>query len=168
MWSSADSKKTIFNVIIFLSARSRFDKDRRRGSTSYNERHILDSVIVSSCMEDEEVVFEPSKSSFESSSDSMASTSSEMYLPQVRIPTECRIVKLSRNYGQSYKDVFEKDKSYVQWVLQLRNCTGKILDLQDYFKKPYECSGCRKIYKSKQSLRNHKSLGRCKGLKQEI
>jgi hypothetical protein len=107
-------------------------------------------------------ISEPSETSSNASVEmSVASTSSEIYFPQNTIPPEFKIVTFGRNRGQLYKNVYENDKSYVQWVLELKNCSGKMLDLQQYFRKPYECFECKKNYKSKQSLYNHRALGRC-------
>ena len=100
--------------------------------------------------------------------DTESSTSSEICFPQTPVSPDCKLVTFGRNRGETYKNVYDKDKSYVQWVLGLKNCTGKMLDLQTYFvarKQPIECPGCGKLYKSKPLLHNHKTLGRCKGLK---
>jgi hypothetical protein len=91
-----------------------------------------------------------------------ASTSSGIFSRQAPTPSEYKVVTFGKNCGQLYKNVFENDKPYVQWVLELKECTGKMLDLQQYFKKPYECSECKKNYKTKHSLYNHRALGRCR------
>ena len=63
-----------------------------------------------------------------------------------------KIVSFGKNIGKTFSYVYERDKGYVRWVLNLEECSGAMLLLKNYFTFREDSSKTnKKSKKSKES-----------------